>query len=287
MRITGFGGWGGGGSKGQGRDRADAFRRRHRVGERVTGRVLRHESTNHAWVDFEGIELLAGIQSAPAPGSVLLFVILRTEPDILLQELQVARAAGDPLSGVADAFWAARARFESLSWDIRTTAGKAAGGPNARERAFRAALDDAPDAAKVFALAEEAVDAANGLLALRGGMRLGYRPWLLPETLSGETITMPPSKGGITETAHSFTFPGHGQCELRLMEGAEGAGARLLLESMDLAPAFEKLVRLRGLVSDDQDFFTPAPLPLSARAGVLAPLLAAGHGDRPRFARRV
>lgn len=287
MRITGFGGWGGGGGRGKSRDRADSFRRRHRVGERVTGRVLRHESDGYAWVDFEGIELLAGIQSAPAPGSVLLFVVLRTEPDILLQELHVARAAGDPLSGVADAFWAARARFESLSWDVREATGRAEGGPEARRKAFDAALAGAPEAAGAFALAAEAVEAANALLAMRGGARLGYRHWLLPETLSGEMLDLPASRGGIAESAHSFTLPGQGQCELRLMRGPRGAGARLLLEDVRLAPAFEKLVRLRAVVPADMEFLAPAPLPLSSRAGVLAPLLAAGRGDRPRFARRV
>lgn len=285
MRITGHGSGWGSGPKG-GRERADVFRRRHRPGERVTGRVLRRDGPGEAWVDFEGVELLASIQSDPAPGSVLLFTILRLEPDILLQELHVARAAGDPLVPAADAFWTARARFESLSWDARAAAGEK-DEPEARERALRSALAEAPDAAEALERTERAAAEVSLLLAARGGPVLGYRPWLLPETLSGEMLTLTNPSSRLSETRFSFTLPGQGQCELRLMSGPDAAGARLYLEHPQLAPAFEKLLVLRGLATSDQAFFKAAPLPPSARAGVLAPLLGAGQPGRPRFARRV
>ncbi|WP_461210610.1 hypothetical protein [Desulfocurvus sp. DL9XJH121] len=285
MRIGGYGS-GNGGGHGPGRDRAGTFRRRHRVGERVTGRVLGSDTPGQAWVDFEGIELSARIQSNPAPGSLLLFIILSLDPEILLQELHVAQSQGNPMGPAAGAFWAARARFEALSWDVREKTGQARGGPEAREKAFLAALKAAPEAEKAYAAVIRAVTDVNALLKARGGPMLGYEPWLLPETLSHEILTRRRPKDDGTETGLSFALPGQGQCELRLVSGPGGTGARLFLERPELAGAFEALVRGRGLTPEGLDMPAPATLPPAARAGLLAQILASAPGGL-RFARRV
>lgn len=286
MRISGRGFFGGGSAKG--RQRAGEFTRRHRVGERVSGRVLKRERPGYAWVDFEGIELLANIQSDPEPGQRLLFEVMRLEPDILLQELAVARAQGDPLGPAIDLFWAARTRFESAASPLRAELAALPGPEAPRREAFAARLAAAPELARAFATVSEAAAAINEIISPRDGGTLDYRPWLIPEALSGEMLTLTRHRQGaapVLETGFSFLLPPHGQCELRLMASGNDRTARLFLEQTGLAPAFEKLLRTY-VFKDEVQFFSPAPLPREARAGVLAPLLGAGRG-RPRFARRV
>jgi len=264
------------------------------VGERVTGRVLKRERPGYAWVDFEGLELLTNIESDPEPGSLLLFQIIRLEPDILLQELHVARAQGDPLGPAVDLFWAARTRFETISAGLRKELSDLPGPEQPRKDAFDALLAGTPDLAQGFKQVTQACTAINTLLSARGAGQLDYRPWLLPEALSGEllsisrTRTNPASEQSptIVETGFSFTLPPHGQCEMRLLASPPTITVRLFLEHPGLGPAFERLIRAFLFAGQDVDFFTPSVLPPEARAGVLAPQLSMDRA-RSRFARRV
>jgi len=290
MRIQGDGAGPGGGHHGGG-DRSGAFRRRHRPGERLTGRVLRREGPGLAWVDIQGLELLASIASDPAPGTVLLFEVLRTDPDILLRELHVARAAGDPLGPAADAFWAARAQFEANAGALRAALEAAGPGPARREAAFARALAADPGLGALFQTLEQARAATSALTSARGAGSLEYRPWLLPWALSGEMLiaARPASAGAaaLVETAFAFTVPGPGQCELRLIESPPRASARLLAEHPDRARDVLRAMQDAGWPGPEVRFFDPAPLPAAARAGVLAPLLRADPLARPRLSRMV
>lgn len=294
MRISG---WGSSNSGGNRRERrgSSVFQGRHRVGERVSGRVLKRERPGYAWVDFEGIELLASIESDPEPGSLLLFQIIRLEPDILLQELHVARAQGDPLGPAVDLFWSARTRFESISTELRKELATLPGPVQPRKDAFETLLGKAPpDLAHGFGQVMQACKAINALLSARGAGRLDYQPWLLPEALSGELIEVsrprsdpaPGQSPTLVETGFSFTLPPHGQCEMRLLVSPPAATVRLFLERPGLGSAFETLLRSFLFVGQAVEFFSPANLPPEARAGILAPQLSIGQA-RPRFARRV
>lgn len=75
-----------------GRDRAAAFRRDRRIGERVRGRSLREAEPGHVWVDIEGHELKARVSGALTPGEVLTFEIVELSPEVVLRHL--ARADG-------------------------------------------------------------------------------------------------------------------------------------------------------------------------------------------------
>lgn len=290
MRIRGYGAGTGAGGHGQGGDRPGAFRRRHRPGERLAGRVLRREAPGLAWVDFQGLELLASIASDPEPGETLLFEVLRTDPDIVLREIPVARAAGDPLGPAADAFWAARSQFEANAAPLREALEAAGPGPARRQAAFARALDAAPGLEALFRTLEQARAAASALTAARGAGSLEYRPWLMPRALSGEMLVAgrPARPGGeaVTETTFSFAVPGPGQCELRLLESATRASARLLAEHPDKAAELLLALRAGGWPGERVRLFAPAPLPAPARAGALAALLRAA-GARPRLSRRV
>jgi len=284
MRISGQGSsFFGGGSRKE-RDRRAAFTRRHRVGERVSGRVLKRERPGYAWVDFEGVELLANIQSDPDPGTLLLFEVIRLEPDIMLQELSVARSQGDPLGPAIDRFWAARTRFESLSAPLRAELAALEASPDKRRAAFLAGLERDPELAAAFAAVSQAATSVSEQLANRGGGRLDYAPWLAPEALSSELLTR--AAASTEETAFSFTLPSHGHCEMRLISDPPRRTVRLFLERPELGPAFEDLLRKRLFAGLEVEFFAPAPLPPGARAGLLGPLLGSVLA-RPRFARRV
>lgn len=288
MRISGFGfgGSGQGGNKGN----TNTFRRRHRVGERVSGRILRRERHGLAWVNFEGVELLAQIETNPEPGSTLLFQIMSLEPEIELKELAVARAMGDPLSPAADTFWAARTRFEAATSSLREELASSTGSPEERKQLFERLVSANEQWAALWHELSTARTNASTILIQRGIGVLEYAPWLLPEALSGELLIVEhTSKSGTAtlETAFSFMVPGIGQCELKLLETAPTAGARLYLEHPDNAKAAESLLRARMLAHLDVDFHGTSPLPIASRAGVLAPLLTAGPSAPPRFSRRV
>lgn len=292
MRISGRGSSGGFGSPSE-RDRGRAFRRRHRVGERLSGRILRHEAEGLAWVDFQGIELLARIESRHEPGTALLFQVLRLEPDILLQELAVARAHGDPLVPAVDGFWLARSHFETRAGALLTP-NDPPPAPDARKRAFFAALDGDQELAAAWKALETTREAASALTAARGAGRLDYRPWLLPGARSGEMlfrerprVSPPPGEPAtLAESAFSFSYPRAGQCEVLLWTSGSRASARLHVEHPEAADALVTALSTLAFPGLDAEF-TPTPLPLSARAGLLAPLLSAGPQGGPRFSVQV
>jgi len=292
MRVSGKGASSDFGStSGQGGNRGNAFRRRHRTGERLSGRILRREAPGLAWVDFQGLELLATIQSDPDPGVTLLFQIICLEPDIRLQELRVARAAGDPLGPAVDAFWAARSQFESRCETLRTTLGGMPGSPAARKTAFCEALLQNAELASGFTALNAARKVVCAYTLARGTGRLEYRPWLLPEALSMEMLVRSSldtgSATGLTETALSCNLPGAGQCELRFVQRPPRVSARLLVEHTEAAAAAMEILTRSGFPAPSVQLFDPAPLSPAFRAGVLAPLLACGPGARPRFSRQV
>lgn len=289
MRIFGFGSNSSGHNKHQ-QDRSGTFRKRHRVGERVSGRILRRERPGLAWVNFEGVELLAQIESNPEPGSTLLFQVMQLEPEIELKELAVARSLGDPLSPAADAFWSARTRFEAATAKLRDVLSQHSGSPQERQRAFYEAVKEVPRWRELWQRLVKAQSAASDILTQRGIGGLEYAPWLLPEALSAEMLVVRHSAAdgsNTKETAFAFMVPGIGQCELKLLEASDKTDARLFMEYPDKIRAAEKLLHARIFVHIDAAFHGVSSLPPRSRAGVLAPLLTTGAFAAPRFSRRV
>lgn len=73
--------------QGSGRDRAAAFRRDRRIGERVRGRYLREAEPGLVWVDIEGHELKARVSGALTPDEILFFEIVELAPEVVLRHL--------------------------------------------------------------------------------------------------------------------------------------------------------------------------------------------------------
>jgi len=281
VRIGDSGSGSGAGQSPDRRERSAAFRRRHRPGDRLVGRVLRRERPGLSWVDFAGLALLADIPSNPEPGEERLFEVEGTEGRIRLRELGPARA---PLAAAPDLapFRRARARFEALAAPL-LDALAATPGPE-REAAFARRIPAAPGLAAAL---EETRTALADLAAdfTRHGLgRPGYLPWLLPATRESELAILPPA-GSLERTDFSFVLPGRGAGEAVLLCGPAGdpeagCGARLYLEDPALAPLGAEAALLLAPAGRRVDILGLHPLPAERRGGVLAALIAgpAGRG---------
>lgn len=281
-------GQGSGKSSDERKERAAAFCRRRRPGQRIVGRILRRERPGLSWVDFDGQALLADIPSDPDPGQVRLFEVERTEPDILLREIGPVRTA--PAAAAADlaAFRLARSRFEAAAADLLQALG-ALDDPGQRAAAFAQAVAQSPP--RAWEEAVRALDALEAAFARCGLGRPGYQPWVLPQARDSELVFLPLS-GDLSETALSFTLPGTGAGEVRLLcgparPGHAGCGARLFLENKALAPAAAQAALALAPAGVRPEMLGCAALPLERRAGVLAAAVAGLSGRGAHFSGRV
>ncbi|NJB67055.1 hypothetical protein GGQ74_000695 [Desulfobaculum xiamenense] len=286
MRIGGYGGNGSGDGSGRDRNRADTFRGRHRLGERLSGRLIAYERPGLARIDFQGLELTARIESTPLPlpGQFVLFRVLRLVPEIVLQELGVSDGGNDPLFAALHAFWAARATLESRTHALRADIAAQNTTLSERHDAWLDGVSRTTDIGDAWAAIAHALAALNALLTSRGPWRADYQPWLLPEALSSEILldsALMRGEGG--EAGFSFSLPDEGQCEIRIYAAPPRATCRLSMEhpapsprlhqaALDLVPA--------GLAAS---VLPPQPLPQDAHAGVLARLAQGGPGHRLRL----
>jgi len=283
VRIGDSGTGGGPGHGPARRERSAAFRRRHKPGDRLTGRVLRREASGLSWVDFAGLALLAEIPSDPAPGEVRLFEVEGTEGRIRLRELGPART---PLPAALDlaAFRRARARFEALAGPLLDEL--AAEPPSQRHAAFTRLVAADPALTEAWAETDAALAGLAADLAALGLGQPGYLPWLLPAARESELAILPPS-GSLHRTDFSFVLPGgpagQGAGEVILLHSpaqVAKCGARLYLERQDLAPLAAEAALLLTPTGAHTDILGLHPLPPERRGGVLAALAAglAGRG---------
>jgi|GEM_PF-747666 len=304
MRIRGFGS-----KTGSGADRAEAFRQKYRIGERLYGRIVQWESPGLAWVDFKGQELLAQIHSRPSPGQTLLFQVLKLYPHIVLQELCPGRSGAEPMTEWLQTFWAARARFETMTVPLREgLARRSIRDPDKRRDEFLRLVGSDAAALALYVRLLEAQQNINALLAAQGHGRFAYPPWLLLEAHSQELLVTPPEKdpagtgkkspkkgsGGAARLVFGFTLKNLGQCELRALYRSTGergpqGGYRVLLEHSEFAPVFQKI--LGDQVSQDLEigleYLGSGPLSPFSQAGVLSEFLPPEHARVSGFVHRV
>ncbi|OGR35151.1 MAG: hypothetical protein A2051_11660 [Desulfovibrionales bacterium GWA2_65_9] len=286
MRIKGYGAGQPGqqGQSGPGRERADSFRARHSIGERIKGRVLRREPSGLYWVQVGREELLARLEVQTEPGDQLMFVVRALVPEIRLQALQ-GDALQDDLPGLVQRFRAVRETFETQAEPLLHVLASLPPLLSQRQQAFGIALDGNAEA---FALHEHAQALLTGinaaLTAERGAVAL-YAPWLLPAVRRQEIVrrmTGSSGGGGFAEASLSGSMSGCGGLEVRLMSRAKECSLRLLAEQPDQTGGLQ--VELAALVRDglgvEAQFLGVSRLAAGAGAGVLAELL----GDAPLWA---
>jgi len=282
MRIKGYGA-GQSGRQGQpepGRERADSFRARHSIGERLKGRVLRREPSGLYWVQVGGEELLARLEVQTEPGDALLFVVRALVPEIRLQALQ-GDGPQDDQPGLVQRFRAARESFEAQAAPLLDALADVPPNLSLRKDAFATALDGDAEAASLHAATQELLTRINAEQVDAAGATALYAPWLLPGVRRQE-IVRKNTASGFVEASLSGRTPLCGGLELRLMSRTGECSLRLMAEQPDRTGPLQ--VELAALVRDglgvEAQFLAVTKLAAHAGAGVLAELL----GDAPRWA---
>ncbi|WP_018123994.1 hypothetical protein [Desulfovibrio oxyclinae] len=216
MRIRG-----GGRYSGDRTSRSESFKRSHRVGQKVRGRILRWEDEDLAWVNIDGDPLLANIPSGPAPGSVLAFKVISLNPQIHLQALHGGGGGNlaPALTGVMG-FTKARQTFESL---IRPHAASLQDQPLAERILTLTELLRTPEIGEAHARVQTAVDGINTLGADR---TLSYTPLLLP-TAREQATFVKRGVGEFFEVVHEFTLGEFGDCQLVCLHKGERTSYRI------------------------------------------------------------
>ncbi|MDD4951098.1 MAG: hypothetical protein PHV85_00985 [Desulfovibrionaceae bacterium] len=284
MRITGYA-QGRGQGPGDRQRRGAAFRNRHRVGDRVQGRVLGWEGPGLAWVSIDNQPLLARIGSRPAPGSVMHFRVTALYPEIVLQELGAGPGRGSALLAVMQDFGLARARFEAAAREIL---GQNAALPEAegRRKALSRALAQEPDTAGLYLEVARCAALVDSALAGAGQGRFSYPPWLMPgagrqELVARRAADRGPDKGPpLVELILGFELDGLGAGQIRLLSRGGEAGFRVLLERPDQASALLKFLGAQGPgLTRRSTCLGVDRLPESAHGGVLPEILLGLSGD--------
>lgn len=253
--------------------RQQAFRRRHRVGQRLRARLLRLEAPGLAWVSIDGQELLARIAQVPPPGSPLVFLIQALEPEIQLKDVTPAFQPATPLAARVASFAASRARFEALRPHPCPAPGN--GDPDAR---FLSALAAPSEAGSAFLRTAEAAGLLARELSSAGAGRFLWLPWLPAEATEHELL-LTQTPGGLTEARLGFRHEQAGRVQVRVLYKPPRAGFRYLLERLEQASA--------ALLSRDwkgdgvlAECLGLERLGTEDRGGVLAGRLGPGHARR-------
>lgn len=264
-------------SVGSGADRGAAFRRLHRPGEYVTGRVLRLENETMAWVAFDGEPLLTTLANCPPPGSQLTFLVQQTHPEIMLKEAPFRHGGSTgSLPDALQSFHAARSAFEALQ-DGRDPlpAGRAA---------FLAALKADSDTELGSALdrVQAAAETINAALAASGpgtqprGERLFYPPWIAPRGRQLELLADLPADG-LGRAVLGLRLPDFGMVQIRAMLRPPLLRCRVYAEAAQNAARLAPLLAAALPRPDapwDMECLGAEPLPRRYRGGLLAELLA-------------
>ncbi|NDV20590.1 hypothetical protein GO013_14355 [Pseudodesulfovibrio sp. JC047] len=109
MRIKGYGMSSGGFGDG---NRSESFKKRHRIGQKIRGTVIKNIANGMAWVDLNGDRLLAQVATSHREGSTLFFQITALHPKIMLKELTDGHSGSSAPLGLATTFDTARILFE-------------------------------------------------------------------------------------------------------------------------------------------------------------------------------
>ena len=261
-------------------DRVESFRRRHRLGERLPGRLLRWAGPGMAWVEVDGQELLARLDAGPEPGAELLFQVRRLVPDIVLQELG-ASGGGEE----TPAQWVQRWR---AAWD-RIEAQRPDGSGLERLGSATGENGGLESWTQLFAAQER----LNALLAGSGGVRVACAPWLCPGARRVEVLV--PAGGaaldqGMLEALCDAEFDALGRVLVRLFVRVPAVRFRLVMERPDRGPlvAERMMERLRALPGMDPELLGVERLPAGLPRGVLGAFLgSAGRYPFLRVNRRV
>ena len=268
MRIRGSGKDTGGFGGGWGR--SDSFRKKHRLGQKVRGVLLKHVPENMAWVEIDGDRLLAQLEVSHPEGARLTFVIEQLTPHIILKELTgQARGNGANALGLAKAFDTARALFEARFMPLALDAAHPM--PSIAPDAFFTLLAKSRE---LYAHYVDAARCADGLTALLGNdqERFLYQPWLAPTSRRQVTFVRHAAETGLNEAEIEFDHPAMGLARIDFLHKDDRATCKIRIQHMDHGKALEKYLATKKHpdLPLQADAPTVAKLPRSRHGGIIA-----------------
>ena len=230
MRISGYGS--GSATGGGGGQRADIFRSRHHVGERLRGRILRHEPGGLTLVEVDGQELLARLEADAAPGTTLFFLVRALVPEIHLQALQGHAASSDAPS-LLHLFRTTRELFEKTAVPIMASWPVSLPPTLAPPPSFLALLTADPELDKLWDQLQDLLVHINAA-AQRVQRQALYAPWIFPGLCRQEILWKSVGRDGpesdLLEMGMSGMTARHGTVELRLLSRKPEHSLRLYVE---------------------------------------------------------
>ncbi|WP_147821258.1 hypothetical protein [Salidesulfovibrio onnuriiensis] len=265
-----FGGWGA-----STQERAEIFRRSHRVGQKVHGRLIRWQGAGLAWVNIGNQPLLAQIKSRPIPGARLTFIIQKLTPEIILKEVFEGSQAGLPIYDLIKEFNALRNTFESVSnalWrDFPTTQSSA----NKRTH-FLNRLEQDDTATQAFHEVTACAARINSFLAQND--LFFYWPWMQPggRHQAGYARRNCDKKNAepFYELTYEFESPAFGLTQIRTLYRHPKAGFRIqaqhLPRKISLQQHLDRLAIPQGM---DANCIGVERLPADRHGGILSSLL--------------
>lgn len=233
------------------RDKAAAFRRAHRVGQILHGRLLRWIRGNMALVNVGGQELVAELHAKPESGVPLRFLVVQLLPDILLREIgdeEAARYAAPSRRDSMHAYMTARNTLDALLhdrlWsrhDLRTAH---FADLHHVHTLFANFIAEDAEALTLFTEVNRCLLPVNNLLAATNTGFLKYLPWLLPQARAVELLCAQGEHGTMRLTIGAI-LPGSGRSLIQCLAGSERMAYRLFLERAETAHAAEPLCQQR------------------------------------------
>jgi len=223
------------------------------------------------WVEIEGHKLLAKLQSHPAVGTLLTFVIKQLTPDIVLKEIYESSPVVANALELASSFEASRALFENK---FRAHApGISAESPDNRVTAFISLLDNDK---KLLAAYMDVLNCAHGITHRFGSAKghvLLYQPWLIPEGRRVATFIRYSGDSPMTATLVEFEASPFGLARIEFLHKDQETGYRLKLQHQERKMSLETYLNRKTRLTENVRCLGISKLRQREHGGILAELM--------------
>lgn len=224
IRNSGSGIGGGGGSS----SRSDSFRRKHRIGQKVRGTLLKNVEDNMAWVEINGDRLLAQLEIRHTEGTRLVFIIKQLTPHIVLKELSDRHAGGAGAFNLVKDFDTARALFESRFKEVFGDY------IDPIPLNFYKFIDLIASSPPLYACYKDAALCAADLSNILpdGAGRFLYHPWLAPYSRRQVTLIRDTSTTELTEAIVEYDHAKMGLVRAEFLHKGTQVACKLKIQHM-------------------------------------------------------
>lgn len=274
MRVRNSGG--NFGSFGGGENRSDSFRKKHRLGQKVRGKLLKNIADGMAWVSIDDDKLLAQLQNAHPEGARLTFIIKQLVPDIILKEIFEFDAGTSQALGMASSFDAARTLFENKFRLIKKHTIDASS--LSRQATF---LHSLASDRNLYVAYMDAANCAHAISAQLSSNNVGhilYQPWLVPDSRRQTTFIRSSSSNkthSLTEVTIEFEHMAWGMVRAEFLHRHPKTGYKLKLQHPSQSDNLKRYLIARTYpgLSTKLECLGVSKLPRSGHGGIIAELM--------------